>query len=70
MRIVGERVEELERAAVAMAIRGQRVRIATKDGDVLLEPGTGNIAAVSLHPRNFEGIELEPDGRKIGRDQS
>ena len=40
---------EIEQLAVEMAIKGQMVRLVTPQGELVLEPGTGNIESVSLY---------------------
>ncbi len=54
----GGKNRELEALAVSAAIRGERVRLVTKDGDLVLEPGTGNIASVALREVT-EMVELD-----------
>ena len=45
---VNGKLAELEQLATDAAKRGAIIRLQTPDGDVVLEPGTANLQAVSL----------------------
>jgi hypothetical protein len=50
------------RSAVAAAKSGLRVLLATQDGNIAFEPGTGNIQSVSLpHVGGWEPDWIETD---------
>lgn len=59
----GGKSDFARRSAVAAAKSGLRVLLATPDGNIVFEPGTGNIQSVSLpHVGGAEIGWIETDG--------